>query len=273
MTKHPFDDAMSAVLSRRRFLTQAGISAAAIAGMAAIARPAQARGVSHDVAIVQAAATAEALATTMYYNIIASAIYQDPLIAGNDQAYLVAGYEEELDHYNLLSSVAPALSLDFYFPTGMFGDSSTYATTVNTLITLEDAFIAAYLIGIRDLSPGYQVLAGQIMGVECEHRALGRVLAADLNLHSTTGYSGVAEGVDSPSNTANNLAYQRTFGAPFVSPSGLPTLNQISDVEAALTPFISPGTAGFTAAPYGFAASSKGLPSGVASVMLADSTP
>lgn len=233
-------------VSRRRFLSTAGAGALAVAGLAAMSKKAEAHGSSHDQAIIQAAATAEALATTMYFNIVNSSIYTDGLSTNaNDQAYLVAGYEEELDHYQLLSSVYPALATTFYFPTGMFGDPSTYRTTVNTLVTLEDAFIAAYLIGIRDLSsPGLKVLAGQIMGVESEHRAFGRVIAADLNLHSTTGLSGTAEGVDGTSNfAANNLSYERTFAGP----GGL---NQISDVVNALKPFLGVPTAGFSTTPY-----------------------
>ena len=66
----------------------------------------------------------------------------------------------------------------------MFGSgTANYQTTLNTLVTLEDAFIAAYLIGIRDLSAAsLRVLAGQIMGVESEHRVFGRVVATDLGL-------------------------------------------------------------------------------------------
>ena len=237
-------------MSRRRFLEKAGIGSAALLGGAATllsALPsAEASNQSITTSIIQAAATAEALATTMYYQIINSSIYQDGLNGNaNDQAYLVAGYEEELLHYQLLNNMAPAYTLTFYFPTGMFGGPETYATTVNTLVTLEDAFIAAYLIAVRDLpSSDYRMLAARIMGVEAEHRVLGRVIAADLNLHSTTGLSGKPEGVDGPSGfAANNLAYERTFNPP---------LSTITDVVNALGPFISPGTKGFSTTPYRF---------------------
>lgn len=251
--------------SRRKFLSTAGIGALAVASLTLAGKSAEARGSSHDQAIVQAAATAEALATVMYYNIVNSSIYTDGLSTNaNDQAYLVAGYEQELDHYQLLNSVYPALATTFYFPTGMFGDASTYATTVNTLVTLEDAFIAAYLIGIRDLSSaGLKVLAGQIMGVECEHRAFGRVIAADLNLHSTTGLSGQAEGVDGVNNfAANNLSYERKFNGP----GGLNTIN---DVVNALMPFLGKPTAGFSTQPFKLS-DSLGLNE---RIVLSDTTP
>ena len=252
--------------SRRRFLAQASLGLGAAAALLATTRPAQARGSGHDTAIVQAAATAEALATTMYYNIITSSLYSDGLNGNpNDQAYLVAGHEQELNHYNLLTSIAPALATTFYFPTGMFGGASTYATTVNTLVTLEDAFIAAYLIGVRDLSSAaLRVLASQIMGVEAEHRAFGRVIAADLNLHSTTGLTGKAEDVDGTAGfAANNLAYERTFQPP---------LYQISDVVNALGPFIGAPTAGFSTKPYKFADSTV-LPNSITPITLASTTP
>ena len=253
-------------VGRRRFLTQAGLGLGAAAGLLALPHPAEARGSGADVAIVQAAATAEALATTMYYNIIKSDLYTSGLNGNaNDQAYLVAGYEQELLHYSYLTSVAPAYTTTFYFPEGMFGGPSTYATTINTLETLEDAFIAAYLIGVRDLSTAaLRVLAAQIMGVESEHRAFGRVVAADLNLPSTTGLSGMAEGVDGSAGfAANNLAYERKFQPP---------LNQISDVVTALGPFITPGTTGFSAQPYHFAGSTT-LPAGIKPITLTVTSP
>lgn len=256
-------------VSRRGFLTRFGttglgaaLALSATSSLLAM-RPAQADSAT-DARIISAAATAEALATTMYYHIIKSSLYQDGLAGNaNDQAYLVAGYEEELDHYNLLVSAGGApLATLFYFPTGMFGGPETYATTINTLITLEDAFIAAYLIGIRDLSSnGLKVLAGQIMGVECEHRVLGRVVAADLNLHSTTGLSGQPEGVDAPNATSNNLAYERTFSN---------VLHTIDDVVAALTPFVQQGSPGFSKRAYPFA---PNLPMNVPRVTLANNAP
>ncbi len=252
--------------ARRRFLARAGVGLGAAAALLALPHSAEARGTGHDVAIVQAAATAEALATTMYFHIITSDLYAAGLSGNaNDQAYLVAGYEQELAHYNLLTTIAPAYTTTFYFPTGMFGGANTYATTINTLVTLEDAFIAAYLIGVRDLStPALAVLAAQIMGVESEHRAFGRVVAADLGLGSTTGLSGVAEGVDGSAGfAANNLAYERKFQPP---------LNQITDVVSALGPFITPGTAGFSTTPFKFSGALS-LPSSIKPITLADTTP
>lgn len=219
-----------------------------------------------DQQILNAAATAEALATTMYYNIIntTGGIYKNGL-SGNapDKAYLVAGYEEELNHYNfLVSAGAVPLATTFYFPTNMFVDPQT---TVNTLITLEDAFIAAYLIGVRDFSTqALKVIAAQIMGVEAEHRTLGRVITNDLGLTSVTGLSGNPESVVAPNGTSNNLAYERTFSA---------ALPDISHVVSALGPFVTVGATGYSTTPFTFASASGTASAGQPAVTLNGLTP
>ena len=266
------DRSAEAPVSRRNFLAHAGAVGLGITALGAltVARPAEARGPSHDALIVTAATTAEALATTMYTNIIASPLYSTGLNGNaNDQAYLVAGLQQELDHYNLLVSAGGAtLATTFYFPVGMFGSgTANYQTTLNTLVTLEDAFIAAYLIGIRDLSAAsLRVLAGQIMGVESEHRVFGRVVATDLGLLSVTGLSGKAEMIAGPTYAANNLSYERRFAPP---------LNTIQDVVGALGPFVDPTqakSAGFSTTGYAFPKTLT-LPAGVSPVMLASETP
>jgi len=220
---------------------------------------------SGDKSILNAAATAEALATVMYYNLIntPNGIYQQ--LAGNtpDQAYLVAGFEQELNHYEFLTANGgTSAASTFYFPKNMFIDPQT---TVNTLVLLEDAFIAAYLIGIRDFSSSaLKVIAGQIMGVEAEHRALARVIAHDLNLSQTTGLNNTAESVAPPSSTANNLAYERTFS------SALPN---ISAVVTALTPFFKPGAAGFATTTFTFASASGNPSANQSPVTLNDTSP
>ena len=238
--------------SRRGFVSVLGTLGVATAagGLLAACNDTTATGVATgssalDAKILAAAATAEALASVMYDNIIKlSPAYRQLGGNANDQAYLAAGRQQEAIHYNtLVGAGGKPLALDFYFPTGMFTDPS-FRTTVNTLVTLEDAFIAAYLIGIRDFSTsGSRVLAGQILGVEAEHRAFARVIAADLGLGATTGLSGVAESVTAPTHAANNLAYERTFGT---------ALKTIDDVVTALTPFVTPGTTGFDATKFSF---------------------
>lgn len=252
-----YGSASSAVsrVSMLATLGAAGLGALAAcsgtSGGATLPSATAAPGGNSDQSILNAAATAEALATVMYDNIINhSPAYAKLGALGNvnDQSYLVAGRQQEAIHYNtLVGAGAKPLALTFYFPNNMFSDT-TYATTVNTLTLLEDAFIAAYLIGILDFSQnGTKQLAGQIMGVECEHRAFARVIASDLGLGQTTGLSGTPEQSNGPTYAANNLAFERTFASKFMS---------INDVVTALGPFVTPGTSGFSTTPYVFNASS-----------------
>lgn len=103
-----------------------------------------------DLAIVGAAQIAEALAVTTYTNIIDNAPFFKGLPT-DDQGYLVAARQEEMSHYALEMSVTgkPSAFTTFYYPAKMFSDAQT---TLDVLVTLEDAFIAAYLVGVRNFS-------------------------------------------------------------------------------------------------------------------------
>ncbi len=259
---------VSGPTSRRDCLKQIGLAGASITTLSVLAGCAgNGTGTgtvgNMDASILNAAVIAEALATTMYYNLIKGAIYKD--LSGNapDQAYLVAGFEQELNHYKTLVSLggAPVKSgTNFDFPTGMFTNRQT---TIDTLVTLEDTFIAAYEIGVRDFSSsGNRVVAAQIMGVECEHRVLGRVIANDLGLSYTIGLSLGQESVVPPSHTVNNLAYERTFTRSFPN---------MAAVVTALTPFLTGKGMGPT--PYPFDSETTTLPAGIAPVILDDTTP
>jgi len=84
-------------------------------------------------------------------------------------------------------------------------------------------------------TPALKVLAAQIMGVESEHRTLGRVIAHDLGLSATTGQSGIAESVVPPNSATNNIAFERNFSSKFSS---------INAIVTALGPFVTPPTVG-----------------------------
>ncbi len=180
---------------------------------------------NRDATILGAAKIAEALATTMYTAIIDDAPFFATLSAEN-QAYITAARDQEKFHYDLLKGATGGADaqVNYYFPTGMF---TNIQTTINVLVTLEDAFIAAYLIGVKDLStPALRVLAAQIMGIESDHRTLARLIGDDLGLTEVTGLSGSPEEVDPP----NNNVYERTYG-----------LTNIDQVVTALTPFLALG--------------------------------
>jgi hypothetical protein len=193
------------------------------------AAPSFASGVTQgDVNILIAAEIAEALAVTTYTNIIRRAPFFQRL-ESDDQGYLKAARQEEMSHYDLEKSATgkPSPFTEFFYPKHMFDDAQV---TLNTLVSLEDAFIAAYLVGVRNFSNrDLRVTAARIMGIESDHRTLARVVGPGVSpmdggpIEKITGIQGVAESVDPP----NNNGYERTLG-----------LTKISQAVDALLPFV-----------------------------------
>jgi hypothetical protein len=139
-----------------------------------------------------------------------------------------------MSHYLLEQSVTgqPTPFKSFFYPHGMFEDTQT---TLDVLVTLEDAFIAAYLVGVRDFSnPDLRVTAARIMGIESDHRTLARVLGPDTDpsvggpIEKITGIQGVAESVDPP----NNNGYERTLGWTSIQ-QAVDALTPFADINAA----------------------------------------
>jgi hypothetical protein len=217
-------------LLRRAGAVGVGVASGGVFQVAA----ARASGVSSgDVDILVAAEIAEALAVTTYSNII----FQAPFfrrLAADDQGYLRAARQEEMSHYALEMSVTgkPSPFTKFYYPHGMFHSAQV---TLNTLVSLEDAFIAAYLVGVRRFSSAdLRVTAARIMGIESDHRTLARVVGPGVSpqdggpIEQITGIQGVAESVDPP----NNNGYERTL-----------KWTHISQAVAALLPFVDKAAA------------------------------
>lgn len=162
---------------------------------------------------------------------------------GNVQ-YVQAALTEEISHATLARTLLgyPSAAGDpyqtFYFAEGTFATLAPFTATLNAL---ENAFIGAYLNAIQEFATraalgaaegGYYTdsdgtkyaateliyfaeVAASIMGVEAEHRVLGRVI--------------------SNTNPANNLAYQQLDGLNNV-------YNGSASAVMALTPFLTPST-------------------------------
>ncbi|HSZ13210.1 MAG TPA: ferritin-like domain-containing protein [Solirubrobacteraceae bacterium] len=246
--------------TRKGFLKSAAVAGAGATGIGALA-PAAAfakrkKGtVTHgDLEILKAAQIAEALAVTTYTNIINTAPFFKN-IPNDDQAYLKAALQEEMSHYLLEEGVTkkPTPFTSFYYPPKMFADTQT---TLNTLVTLEDAFIAAYLVGVRHFSNAdLRVTAARIMGIESDHRTLARVIGPDVAsadggpITQITGIQKSAESVAPP----NNNGYERTL-----------SLENIGQAVEALLPFAEKSAAekaGFDATkPYAFTPFTPTLP-------------
>ncbi|MBV9338600.1 MAG: ferritin-like domain-containing protein [Solirubrobacterales bacterium] len=230
---------------RRQFLGRAAAGAGTVVGitglqalMPSLAAAKAGRPTSGDLAILGAAQIAEALAVTTYTHIIDTAPFFRHL-ASDDRGYLKAARQEEMSHYLLEESVTgkPSPFTTFYYPSKMFSDAQT---TLNVLVTLEDAFIAAYLVGVRNFSSAaLRVTSARIMGIESDHRTLARVVAPGVAkrdggpIEKVTGIQGEPESVDPP----NNNGYERTL-----------KWTNISQAVTALTPFVdktAAGNAGF----------------------------
>src|SRR5271154_689065 len=233
----------------------AGAGASALGAFAPAAAFASKGGLTHtDLSILKAAQIAEALAVTTYTNIINTSPFFNN-IPDDDQGYLKAAVQEEMSHYLLEESLTkkPTPFTTFYYPTKMFADAQT---TLNTLVTLEDAFIAAYLVGVRHFSnANLRVTAARIMGIESDHRTLARVIGPDVAssdggpITAITGIQKTAEPVAPP----NNNGYERTL-----------LLTNIGQAVEALLPFAEKAAAekaGFDVTkPYSFVPFTPTLP-------------
>lgn len=258
-------------VSRRSFFKHAGVLGTTAAAGALFAPAASALGLRDDViedemphastlasgdrSILIAAQIAEALAVTTYSHIIQTAPFF-ARIPMDDQEYIGAALQEEMSHYALEQSVTNENTPfnEFFYPWHMFHNSQV---TLNTLVTLEDAFIAAYLVGVRNFSsPALRVTAARIMGIESDHRTLARVIGPEVAavdggpIERITGAQGFNEKVDPP----NNNGYERTL-----------CWTKISQAVEALMPFVdeeSAHAAGFnTSKTFKFQPFTPNLPS------------
>lgn len=252
---------ISGTTSRKRFLQSLAVAGAGFAVSPILAQAdngsnnSSSKLTAGDRQILIAAEIAEALAVTTYTNIINVAPFFTNL-ASDDQGYLQAARQEEMSHYLLEKSLTGQDSpfTSFYYPAGMFASAQT---TLNVLVSLEDAFIAAYLVGVRNFSTSLlRVAAARIMGIESDHRTLARVVAPGVApadggpIETVTGIQGNAESVDPP----NNNTYERTLG-----------WTSINQAVAALLPFADKAAAaqaGFdTSKSYAFIPFTPTLPS------------
>ena len=157
--------------------------------------------------------------------------------------YVRAALYQEIQHANLfrefLKEIDPSLTSDpyqtFYFPAGTF---DTLANFLGILDALENAFIGAYLVLVQEFSTKaalaatgkltgpdakynaqwYELFAknaAAVLGVESEHRVLGRVIGNE--------------------NPANNLNYEQTDGLQSI-------YNGSHSAVVALTPFLTSTT-------------------------------
>jgi Ferritin-like domain len=264
-TREARHDKSSRVWARRTFLQAAAATGLALAGaeplaaLAATPRPLAGCGESVQ-EIVNTALVAEQLATTFYYaGLTAPAVLRDRRLAGSsgdpnavapdgnavNVAFLQAALDQEQKHAQVLANAgATSPFRQFYFPATTFdrlGFTSEVGTYLWVLDHLETAFIGAYLaaamrfgeLGRIDLA----VFALRVLGVECQHRALYRVVSHDdpadnvtlevvnfdcvgnavplltpfLTGHGFPGGAGPAIPIPTPAQTARVIGYNTSY--------------------------------------------------------------
>lgn len=226
--------------SRERFLRAAAATAGLAVLPAGVASPVEAaadvRGCGESVQdILNAALAAEQLATAFYYTgLTTRAIAGVPAIAGASAdpnnvspdgnranvAYLQAALDQEQKHAQILANAGAVSPYQgFYFPASTFerlGFTSHRGTYLSVLDHLETTFISAYIAAVRRFATlgraDLVTVALRFLGVECQHRALYRVISGDDPADNVTIEVGQ---VDCVGDAAGALA-------PYLSGRGLP---------------------------------------------------
>lgn len=195
--------------TRRRFLQATALLGAgiALAGPAQIADGTDLSGATASCGeslsfILNLAYAAEHCAMTLYYTALTSpALLYNPKLAGasgnleavapdgNAQncANLQAALDQERIHANILAGIGATSPYGhFFFPASAFqnvGYTSEVGSFLWLLDRLETAVIAGYLTAIRNLGtlgrPDIAAMCARNLAVECEHRALYRMIAED----------------------------------------------------------------------------------------------
>lgn len=183
--------------TRSTLLRRAAAGAVVVGGLgsaggalAATRRAGASAAMVDPVMVATVARTAEAMAVTFLDEAIRRAPGKP---AEKFVPVLKAAGAAEFDHYRDLTKNTPAniLTQRFWFPEAAFGQMAN--DFFNVVQNLETLFINAYLIGITTFATAattaqgkmqsffvrYSRIAGEIGGVEAEHRVLARFAAAE----------------------------------------------------------------------------------------------
>ena len=151
--------------------------------------------------IINIAATAEAFAVTALGGALENAAKGTLALNAEQQQTLRAARAQEQAHYDfLIGAGAKPLTLTFTIPDPKI--VTDVPTFLKTLVTLEEAFIAAYIAAAQEFAilgqAKYAQVALQIGAVEAEHRAGVRFYAIE---------AGVLTG------TPNDVAFEKALFA------------------------------------------------------------
>ena len=188
------EQVVSDLASRRGFLKAAGAFAGLVAGADLVGfDKAFAAPLSTDTVqdILNGAVTAERIAVTFQYTALNTVLAANNAATAsslggqtnlnNVRIQIQTILDAERYHRDQLATGFNAQALAgasaFYFPAGTFDNLTNYA---NVAILLETAFVGAYMVGAAEFAQrgaiDAAVIAGQILGIEAEHRVLSRGL-------------------------------------------------------------------------------------------------
>jgi hypothetical protein len=171
-------DAKVEPFTRRSLVTRAATGAAAVGALGALgpipAALAKGGGGNSIHTIATDAVTAEALAVTFLTGVVENASKIG--IPKSLVPVLKAANQAEFDHYKTLRSLGvKPLTKKFWAPNAFFASSKSVFETIEYA---ETQFVNAYLIAITAFAKAHNDklarYAGEICGVESEHRALAR---------------------------------------------------------------------------------------------------
>jgi hypothetical protein len=132
---------------------------------------------SGDVEIAKVAATAELLAIDVYTRALKARQGGKVIFSGATRTYMINARKNEIAHYNALKGVLGAETpsgLSFKYAAGQFSSASKI---VNLGVTLETAFVRAYITAAKALTVAeLRLVAAQIGASEASH--LGFLLNA-----------------------------------------------------------------------------------------------
>jgi hypothetical protein len=168
--------------TRRRLIQKAAIGAAGAGALSQLGIGSALAAGDSPTTVGTVAVTAEALAVTYLHRVLE---VNEGAHAFNSTVVdiLRAAGSAELDHYNFLKSAGfTPLTTRFWLPNDFFG--TKLGNVAATIEVAETLFVNAYLIGITVFAqagnPTVARYAGEVCGVESEHRTLARFLQGKL---------------------------------------------------------------------------------------------
>ncbi|MFN8485614.1 MAG: ferritin-like domain-containing protein [Anaerolineae bacterium] len=227
-------------VSRREFLKLAALAAgglmlppglAGAAGALGSGTPPPSTCIETAQGVLDVAATLESLAMTFYYQATQAAFFTR--LPTYQRAYVQAALDQEWSHYKyLLQQGATPQATAFYFPPGIF-DFSGFARFIAAIETLETGFMDAYLAAARRFTelgqPVMAEIANQIVGIEAEHRVLGRELSGE-SPPPPNNVCFERAAIDCPSQIIGKLGIYIHGGLNYAGPVAMPTGDQMTAV-------------------------------------------